>query len=91
MSPFTRPIRVTLVGVVAIGLAAGLSSLSIVRAERARPNTSVSYSCNTGSASVEGSSTRSGTWGVYGVGTKDDGVRGVTPSRGIEIATAATF
>jgi hypothetical protein len=70
--------RVAPIGMIAIGVAVGISSFGIVRAERAKPNTSVSYSCNTGTACVEGSSTGSGTWGLYGVGTKDDGVRGVT-------------
>jgi hypothetical protein len=79
MSDFAvRLSRAVPFGMIAVGLAVGFSSLSIVRAERVNPNTSVSYSCKTGAACVEGSSTGSGTWGVYGVGTKDDGVRGVT-------------
>jgi hypothetical protein len=85
--------RTAVVGMIAVGMAIGLSSFSIVRAERAKPNTSVSYSCNTGNACVEGSSTGSGTWGVYGVGTKDDGVRGVTmtSSGGVGLAGVAGF
>ena len=70
--------RTAVVGAIAVGMAIALSSFSIVRAERAKSNGSVSYSCNTGSACVEGNSTGKGTWGIYGVGTKDDGVRGVT-------------
>ena len=45
MSYFTQPIRVMLVAVIAVGFVAGLSSLSLVRAERVRPDRSV-YSCN---------------------------------------------
>jgi len=73
-----RTNRVFLVGLIAVGFAVAISSFGVVRAEHAKPNSSVSYSCNTGSACVEGSSTGTGTWGVYGVGSKDDGVRGVT-------------
>ena len=79
MSYFTQPIRVMLVAVIAVGFVAGLSSLSLVRAERVRPDRSV-YSCNSGRACVEGSSTGGSTWGVYGVGTTNDGVHGVTNS-----------
>jgi hypothetical protein len=73
-----RSSRVLSVGAIGVGFAVAIASFGVVRAEHAKPNTSVSYSCSTGMACVEGSSTGSGTWGVYGVGTKDDGVRGVT-------------
>ncbi|MBV8067504.1 MAG: hypothetical protein JO113_05980, partial [Candidatus Eremiobacteraeota bacterium] len=75
---FQRTHRMFLVGMIAVGFAVAISSFGVVRAEHAKPNSSVSYSCHIGTACIEGSSTGSGTWAVYGTGTKDDGVRGVT-------------
>jgi hypothetical protein len=82
--------RMFSVGMIAVGFAVAISSFGIVRAELAKPSGSVSYSCSTGKACVEGSSTGSGTLGVYGVGTKDDGVRGVTSGTSNGVTGLAT-
>jgi len=79
MYQFTkRPSRVAAVGMIAVGVAVAISSVSIVRAEHANPDKSKTYTCGSGTACVEGSSTGSSTWGVYGVGSSSDGVHGVT-------------
>jgi len=72
--------RVLSLGMIASGLTIAISSFGIVRAEHAKPNGSVSYSCSSGTACVEGDSTGSATWGVYGLSTMDDAVHGVTSS-----------
>jgi hypothetical protein len=66
------------IGAIAVGFAVAVFSFGIVRAELVRLDSKVRYSCSSGTACVEGSSTGRGTWGLYGAGTKDDGVRGVT-------------
>jgi len=66
------------VGAIAIGAPIAIASFSIVRAERENPEKSKTYNCSSGTACVEGSSTGSSTWGVYGVGTSSDGVHGIT-------------
>lgn len=63
---------------VAVGMAIGISSLGIVRAEHVTPDKSKTYTCGSGTACVEGDSTGSSTWGVYGAGTNADGVHGIT-------------
>ncbi|MGB8152048.1 MAG: hypothetical protein WCE97_12745 [Candidatus Cybelea sp.] len=73
-----RPSRIAVAGMVAVGMAIGVSSLGIVRAEHVTPDKSKTYKCSSGTACVEGSSTGSSTWGVYGVGATADGVHGVT-------------
>ncbi len=73
-----RPSRVAAVGIAAVGVAIALSSFSIVRAERANPEKRQTYRCSMGMACVEGSSTGSSTWGVYGTSVSADGVHGVT-------------
>lgn len=81
MHQFTkRPSGVAAVGMIAVGAAVAISSFGIVRAERANPDKSKTYSCSSGTACLEGSSTGSSTWGVYGVGAIADGVHGVTSS-----------
>jgi hypothetical protein len=75
-----RPSRVTAVGMIAVGVAIAVSSVSIVRAERANPEKSKTYTCGSGTACLEGSSNGSNTWGVYGLGAVADGVHGVTNS-----------
>jgi hypothetical protein len=67
-------------GMVAVGMAIAVSSLGIVRAEHVMPDKSKTYKCSSGTACVEGNSTGSSTWGVYGVGASADGVHGVTNS-----------
>jgi hypothetical protein len=74
-----RPSR-AIVGMIAVGVAVAISSVSIVGAERVNPDKSKTYTCSSGTACVEGSSAGSSTWGVYGVGTAADGVHGVTSS-----------
>src|SRR5580700_5792835 len=59
-------------------IAIAVSSLGIVRAERVMPDKSKTYKCSSGTACVEGKSSGSSTWGVYGVGAIADGVHGVT-------------
>jgi hypothetical protein len=66
------------VAMIGIGVAVAFSSFSAVRAERASPDKSKTYSCNTGAACVEGNSTGTTTWGVYGISSTADGVHGVT-------------
>jgi hypothetical protein len=75
-----RPSRVAAVGMIAVGVAIAVSSVSIVRAERANPEKSKTYTCSSGTACLEGSSTGSNTWGVYGLAAVADGVHGVTNS-----------
>jgi hypothetical protein len=75
-----RPSRVAAVGMIAVGAAVAISSVSIVRAEYANPDKSKTYTCSSGTACLEGSSAGSSTWGVYGVGAVADGVHGVTNS-----------
>ncbi len=73
-----RPSGAAVVGIVAVGVAIALSSFTIVRAERANPDKRMTYRCSTGTACVEGSSTGSSTWGVYGTSVSADGIHGVT-------------
>lgn len=76
--PDLRPRRTAIAGAFAIGLAVAVSSVSIVRAEHPLSGSSVSYSCSSGTACVEGSSSGKKTWGVYGTATTADGVHGLT-------------
>lgn len=75
-----RTNRTMVVCMVAAGALIAALSVSVVRAERASPDKSKTYSCSGGTACVEGSSSGSSTWGVYGTGTIADGVHGVTSS-----------
>ena len=75
-----RPNRVAIVGMIAVGMGLAVSSFSIVRAEHVNPDKSKTYTCSSGTACVEGNSSGSSTWGVYGVGAIADGVHGVTSS-----------
>src|ERR1700723_1638176 len=75
-----RTSRVAAVGMIAVGLAVAISSVTIVRAEYANPDKTKVYKCSSGTACLEGSSGGSATWGVYGVGAVADGVHGVTNS-----------
>lgn len=68
------------VGAIAIGALVAIASFSIVRAEHVNPDKSKTYTCSSGTACLEGNSSGSGTWGVYGVGASADGVHGVTGS-----------
>jgi hypothetical protein len=81
MYQFTnRPNRVAAVGMIAVGVTVAISSFSIVRAEHVNPDKSKTFSCSSGTACVEGNSTGSKTYGVYGVSSSADGVHGVTSS-----------
>ena len=73
-----RSNRAAVVGMIAVGVVIGFSSLGIVRAEHVNPAKSKVFSCSSGTACLEGSSTGSSTWGVYGTATTSDGVHGVT-------------
>ncbi|MGB6522860.1 MAG: hypothetical protein WBE83_13930 [Candidatus Cybelea sp.] len=73
-----RPSGAALAGTIAVGAAIVISSVSIVRAEHVNPDKSKTFSCGSGMACVEGSSTGSSTWGVYGTSVSADGVHGVT-------------
>ncbi|MGA2761192.1 MAG: hypothetical protein ABSF08_12850 [Candidatus Cybelea sp.] len=75
-----RPGRLATLGMIAIGVAVAISSVSIVRAEHANPDKNKTYKCSSGTACLEGISTGSSTWGVYGLGASADGVHGVTSS-----------
>jgi hypothetical protein len=70
--------RLAVVGIAAVGMAIAVSSLGIVRAEHVTPDKSKTYKCSSGTACVQGNSTGSSTWGVYGVGANADGVHDVT-------------
>jgi hypothetical protein len=74
--------RVTIVGTIAVGMAIGVSSFGIVRAERVQPDRSRTYNCSSGAACVEGRSTGMSTAGVYGTASIADGVHGVTSGAG---------
>ena len=77
-----KPGRTAVAGALVLGIAVAASSVTIARAGHVFPDKSKSktYSCSSGTACVEGNSTGSNTWGVYGVGTVGDGVHGVTSS-----------
>jgi hypothetical protein len=75
--PYERN-RTAVVGIIAVGMAVAVSSFGIVRAEHATPDKSKTFSCSSGTACVEGNSTGSSTWGVYGTSVSADGVHGVT-------------
>jgi hypothetical protein len=90
-------IRITMVGTIAVGAVAVLFSFSVVRAERMDPDKSKTYKCGSGTACVEGDSSGSKTWGVYGLGAVADGIHGVTSSTngnsgtsGISIGTSGS-
>ncbi len=90
-------IRITMVGTIAVGAVAALFSFSVVRAERMDPDKSKTYTCGSGTACVEGDSSGSKTWGVYGLGATADGIHGVTSSTngnsgtsGISIGTSGS-
>ena len=80
MSQSTHQPRVAVVGMIAVGMALAISSFSIVRAEHVNPDKSKTYTCSSGTACIQGKSSGSSTWGVYGVGAIADGVHGVTSS-----------
>jgi hypothetical protein len=94
----SRLSRVTVVGTIAVGTAIALSSLGIVRAAHAIPDhKSGLFNCSLGTACLEGDSTGSKTWGVYGLSQSADGVHGVTSTTngnsavaGISTATSGT-
>jgi hypothetical protein len=92
-----RSNRNAVVGMIAVGAVIAVTSFSIVRAEQASPDKAKKYACSSGTACVEGQSSGSKTWGVYGVGTVADGVHGVTSSTsgnsgtsGISMATTGS-
>ncbi|HEV3092144.1 MAG TPA: hypothetical protein VGX91_11965 [Candidatus Cybelea sp.] len=70
--------RVAAIGAIAVGAAIAGSSISIVRAEHAIPDKSKTYSCSSGTACLEGNSSGTSTWGVYGASADADGVHGVS-------------
>jgi hypothetical protein len=80
IQPTSRSNRISAVGMIAVGMGIAISCFSIVRAERATPANSVTYNCSSGNACIEGNSSGSKTWGVYGVSSAVDGVHGVTNS-----------
>ncbi|HET6276464.1 MAG TPA: hypothetical protein VFE16_11095 [Candidatus Cybelea sp.] len=81
MSPSTiESNRVAVAGMIAVGVVVAFSSFTIVRAEHVQPATRKTFKCTSGTACVEGSSTGSGTWGVYGTAVSADGLHGVTNS-----------
>jgi hypothetical protein len=74
------PRRTAVAGALAVGAAIAVSSFGIVRAEHVKPAGSVTYSCSSGTACIEGSSTGNKTWAVYGTSTGADGVHGAISS-----------
>jgi hypothetical protein len=83
IQPLFRLNRIAIVGaIVAVGMAIGVSSFGVVRAEHAKPDKSKTFNCSTGAACVEGNSTGTSTAGVYGTAAIADGVHGVTSGAG---------
>jgi hypothetical protein len=81
MHQFTnRRNRNSAVGLIAVGLAMAISSFSIVRAEHVNPDRSKTFNCSSGTACVQGDSSGSTTYGLYGDSSSADGVHGVTGS-----------
>jgi hypothetical protein len=74
--------RLAVAGTIAVGIVIALANFGVVRAEHAKPNASKNYACNGPTACVEGDSTGSNTWGVYGSASIADGVHGVTAGAG---------
>lgn len=69
------------VPLMAIGGVLALSSIGVVRAEHVQPDKKKTvFSCSSGTACLAGESTGSGTYGVYGTGTADDGGHFTTSS-----------
>lgn len=75
LSSGNRTIAVATIG---IGALIAFSSFSMVRAEHASPDRAKVFTCSAGTACVEGNSTGTSTWGVYGLSATADGVHGVT-------------
>ncbi len=73
-----RSKRAAVAGTLAIGVAIGISSFSVVRAEHAHPASSVTYNCSSGTACIEGNSSGKKTWAIYGVSTADTAITGST-------------
>jgi hypothetical protein len=80
--------RSAVAGASAIGLAVAISSFTVARAERAKADNSKTYSCSTGTACLEGSSTGGSTTGVEGTSTKANGVEGTTTATNGDSAVA---
>lgn len=76
--------RVAVAAALAVGATIAFSSFGVVLAERARPDNSAVYNCNSGTACVEGRATGKATYGVYGVSSAGDAVYGQT-SNGIGV------
>ena len=74
-----RATRLT-TGALALGAVVAVAAFSVVRAERAGPAKAKTYKCSSGTACVQGNSTGTSTWGVYGFSSTADGVHGVTNS-----------
>ena len=70
--------RFTTLSTIALGTVVAISSFSIVRAEHARPDKNKVFCCSSGTACVEGNTTVTGTFGVYGLATVGTAVQGVT-------------
>lgn len=79
----------TALGMIAAGAVVGLSSLTIVRAERVSPANSAVYTCSSGTACVEGNSTgNNNTYGVFGNAASGTAVVGITASKGANSGVA---
>jgi len=70
--------RTAIAGALAIGTIVAVSSVTVVRAEHAKPDKSKVYSCNSGTACLEGNSTGASSVGLYGVATLDTAVLGTS-------------
>lgn len=80
MLQFTTRSTRAAIGTIAVGVVVAFSSFTIVRAEHAQPEKSKTFNCTSGTACIEGNSTGSSTWGVYGISVSADGLHGVTNS-----------
>jgi hypothetical protein len=69
--------RLVSLAMIAFGAGIGISTLGIVQAAHLNPDNLVER-CNAGTACIEGHSSGLGVWGVFGIASTSDGVRGVT-------------
>jgi hypothetical protein len=79
------PLRLSFGGVagtLGAGMVIAISSFSIVLAEHGSGVKGTTFSCNAGTACVEGDSTGKKTYGAYGLSGSSDGVHGLTSATG---------
>jgi hypothetical protein len=80
--------RTAVAGAFAIGMAVAVSGFTVARAERAKSDNSKTYTCSTGAACLEGSSTGGSTTGVEGTSKSANGIEGTTTATNGDSAVA---